>query len=153
MKSPPPRPHPCFLSFLCLVPLLHNTTHASFFSPVKYLLSPPLTVLLLFVAYHLEQRLQQPVVSVPVRLGPVEAISVVAVDIVLRATVLVDPVQSLVQGLRRQPGRRRAEERLQVPPGGRCPGWWRRMLQGGALPVEGRLEEAQQGHGGGGGEV
>lgn len=31
VKSPPPPPHPCFLSSLCLVPLLHNTTHASFF--------------------------------------------------------------------------------------------------------------------------
>lgn len=118
---------------------------------VKYLLTPP-SILLLFIVYHLEKGLQQPVVSVPVRLGSVEAISVVAVDIVLGACVLVDHVQSLVQGLRGQPCRWTTEVGLLLPPGGRCPDWWR-VLQGRALPVEGRLEEAQQSHGGGGGEV
>lgn len=110
------------------------------------------SILLLLLSYHLEQGLQQPVVSVPVRLGPVEAISVVTVDIVLGASVLVDHVQSLVQGLRRQPGRRGLQVGLLVPPGGRRPGWWG-LLQARALAVEGRLKEAQQGQGGGGGEV
>lgn len=135
-------------SLPCSSAAQHNTC---FVFSVKYLLSPP-SILLLFISYHLEQGLQQPVVSVPVRLGPVEAISVVTVDIVLRASVLVDHVQSLVQGLRRQPGRRGLEVLLLVPPGGRRPGWWG-LLQGRALAVEGRLKEAQQGHGGGGGEV
>lgn len=136
------------LSLPCSSAAQHDTC---FFFSVKYLLSPP-SILLLFISYHLEQGLQQPVVSVPVRLGPVEAISVVTVDIVLGASVLVDHVQSLVQGLRWQPGRRGLEVVLLVPPGGRRPGWWG-VLQGRALAVEGRLKEAQQGHGGGGGEV
>lgn len=118
---------------------------------VKYLLTPP-SILLFFTADHLEKGLQQPVVSVPVGLGSVEAIGVVAVDIVLGASVLVDPVQSLVQGLWGQPYRRTTEVGLLVSPGGRDHSWWR-VLQGRALPVEGRLEEAQQGHGGGGGGV
>lgn len=136
------------LSLPCSSAAQHNTC---FFFSVKYLLSPP-SILLLFISYHLEQGLQQPVVSVPVRLGPVEAISVVTVDIVLGASVLVDHVQSLVQGLRRQPGRRGLEVGPLVPPDGRHPEWWG-LLQGRALAVEGRLKEAQQGHGGGGGEV
>lgn len=117
----------------------------------KYLLTPA-SILLLFVADHLEKGLQQPVVSVPVRLGSVEAISVVAVDIVLGASVLVDHVQGLVQGLRGQPCGGTTQVGLLLPPGGRRPAWGRR-LQGRALPVEGRLQEAQQGHGGGGGGV
>lgn len=119
---------------------------------VKYLFTPP-SILLLFIADHLEEGLQQPVVSVPVRLGSVEAISVVAVDIVLGASVLVEHVQSLVQGLRGQPRPRTTQVGLLAPPGGRRPDWWRAMQGCRALPVEGRLEEAQQGRGGGGGRV
>lgn len=150
VKSFPPPLHSCFLSSLCLVPLLPNQHMLLLFS-VKYLFTPP-SILLLFIADHLEKGLQQPVVSVPVRLGSVEAISVVAVDIVLGASVLVEHVQSLVQGLRGQPCPRTTEVGLLAPPGGRRPDWWR-VMQGRALPVEGRLEEAQQGHGGGGGRV
>lgn len=118
---------------------------------VLHLLTPPSTLLLL-IADHLEEGLKQTVVSVPVRLGPVEAVRVVAVDIVLGTSVLVEQVQGLVQGLGGQPCRGTTKVGLRVPPGGRRPDG-RRLLQGGALPVEGRLEEAQQGHGGGGGGV
>lgn len=117
------------------------------FFPVQHLLINP-SILLLLIADHLEKGLKQPVVPVPVRLGPVEAVSVVAVDIVLGTSVLVEHVQSLVQGLGGQPRRGTTKVGLRIPPGGRRPDG-RRLLQGGALPVEGRLEEAQQGHGGG----
>lgn len=40
----------------------------------------------------------------PVRLGAVKPVGVVAVDIVRSALVLVDHIQSLVQGLRGKPG-------------------------------------------------
>lgn len=140
----------CFLSSLCLVPLLPTNTCFLSFSG-QSLLTPP-SVLLLFIAYHLEKGLQQPVVPVPVRLGSVEAVSVVAVDTVLGASVLVDQVQGLDQALRGQPAGKTTELGRLLPPGGRRLGR-RRALQGGALPVEGRLEEAQQGHGGGGGRA
>lgn len=137
--------HPCFpllslfSSFLC-----RQTQRMLLFFYLRLNGSSP--ILLLFIAYHLEKGLQQPVVSVPVGLASVEAVGVVAVDIVLGASELVDGVQSLVQRLRGQPCRRTADL---VPPGGRRPDR-RRVLRGRALAVEGRLEEAQQGRGGGG---
>lgn len=48
------------------------------------------------ISQHVEQCLQETVISVPVGLGAIEPIAVVAVQAVLFALVLVDPIQSLV---------------------------------------------------------
>lgn len=125
-----------------------------------YLISSPLLsspflssrLSLAVIIYHLKQGLQQSVISVPVWLGAVEAISVVTVDTVLGSPVLVDQVQSLVQRLRGESccGRREAPARLLLlPQGGGGLGYGLGLLQGGGLPVEGCLEEAKQGQGGG----
>lgn len=135
---------PLFASFPCC------QTYTCFFYFLFSTSSAPPSILLPLIADHLEKGLQQPVVSVPVRLGPVEAVSVVAVHIVLGTPVLVEHVQSLEQRLGGQPRRGTTEVGLLTPPGGGRPDGGR-LLRGGALPVEGRLEEAQQGHGGGGG--
>lgn len=85
----------------------------------------------------------------PVRLGAVEAVTVVTVDTVLRAPVLVDHVQSLVQLLRRESrsrGREALAQLLLLPPG---LGNGLRLLQRWGLLVEGRLQETQQSKGGG----
>lgn len=91
----------------------------------------------------------------PVRLDAVEAITVVTVDTVLGALVLVDHVQSLVQHLRRESccRGRDAPVWLQLPPGGGGPGCGLWLREGRVLPVKGRLKEAQKGQGGGGGWV
>lgn len=89
----------------------------------------------------------------PVRLVAVEAVSVVTVDVVLGAPVLVDHIQSLVQCLRGESrcGDGEASAWLLFPPSGGPPGHGLGLLQGGRQPVEGHLKETQQGHRGGGG--
>lgn len=54
-------------------------------------------VSLLVVPEHVEQRLQQPVVSVSVRLGSVEVVAVVIEQAVLGGPVAIQQVQGLVQ--------------------------------------------------------
>ena len=93
----PKHDHSSPLSPLLSSPLLSSPLLSS------PLLSSPLLSFrpsLAVVIDHVEQGLQQAVVPVPVRLGAVEAVAVVAVDAVLGAAVLVDEVQSLVQLLR-----------------------------------------------------
>lgn len=105
------------------------------------------------IVEHLKQGLEQTVISVPVRLGAVEAVTVVTVDTVLGAPVLVDHVQSLVQLLRRESrsrGREALAQLLLLPPG---LGNGLRLLQRWGLPVEGRLQETQQSKGGGEGWI
>lgn len=121
---------------------------------------PLLSSLLLFrpslagITYHFKQGLQQSVISVPVGLGAVEAISVVTVDMVLRASVFVDHIQSLVQHLRGESccRNREAPARLLFPHGGgEHTGHRLGLPQGRSLPVKGCLKETQQGHRGDGG--
>ncbi len=87
----------------------------------------------------------------PVGFGAVEVIGVIIVDTVLRAPVLVDQVQSLIQCVRGESccRGREAAARLLLPPGGGGPDCRLGLLQGRGLPVEGRLKETQQGQGGG----
>lgn len=100
------------------------------------------------IVQHLEQSLQQPVVSVSVRLDVVKAVAVVAVDTVLGAPVLVDQVQSLVQLLCRELCWKDALAQLLLPPAGggpRCGVLLLLLLLGrGSLSVEGGLQETQQ---------
>lgn len=107
------------------------------------------------VINHVEQRLQQAVVSVPVGFGAVETINVIAKDIVL-SSVLVDHVQSLVELLRGDSGGRRGavNVRLWLSLNGRCSGYVLGLLHDGGLSVERCLQKTQQGNGrgeGGGG--
>lgn len=147
----------CFLSSLRLVPLLPQPTHARFcelnLSTLHFFFLSSHFSLLAIIAEHFKQGLQQPVVSVSVRLGAVKTVGVVAVDIVFSALVLVDHIQSLVQGLRREPGGNGwwvvTGLLLLLPPDGR--GFGRRLellLQSWSLPVKGRLQQTQQGYGG-----
>lgn len=148
-SSSPLMPDRCSLSFLRLVPLLPNQ------HMLPPLLSSPLCPWpsLALLADHLEQGLQQSVISVPVRLVAVEAIGVVTVDIVLGAPVPVDHIQSLVQCLRGESRHRDGEASpwLLFPPSGGPPASGLGLLQGGRQPVEGHLKETQQGLRGGGG--
>ena len=135
---PDPIPLLSLLSSPCSSAPQPTHNHASFLAYFFLLFSPPLPSppllsspllppgpSLAVVIYHVKQGLQQSVVSVPVRLGVVEAISVVAVDTVLWAPVLVDHVQSLVQHLRGESRRRwrEAPARLRLLPGGGGPGF------------------------------
>lgn len=152
----PPAPDPTPLLFLFSLPcssapqLTHNHTFPLFYIFLPLLASPPSLAVSI---QHFKQGLQQSVISVPVWLGAVEAITVVTVDTVLRALVFVDQIQSLVQHLGRESCSRRREAPvwlLLLPPGGGGPVYGMGLLQGWWLPIKCRLQETQEGQGRGG---
>lgn len=91
------------MSFLYLplpILLLSSWNHFGLFSRLSLVVFAPLCtswLSLLIIIQHLEQRLQQSIIPVSVRLGVVEAVAVVTVHVVPGTLVLIDQVQSLEQ--------------------------------------------------------
>lgn len=98
--------------------------------------SPLPPILLLVISKHIKEGLQQPVISVPVWLDFIEVVAVVTEQAAVRTSVPVQPIQGLVQLLRRDP--------FMLHDLGRSSQHVRRDHR--ALPVEGRLEEAKERH-------